>query len=204
MKSCLHPRAILIIVSMSLCLMPKVAHAMTYSVSVYGEAWGEDGNPTLYFYGDVSDNSEFGSCGHSNYYTIAHLVSPSGRRVDYGSSGLSVNTSLSLDSEEGDWDAYTTGTLSCSCMPGTPVGYGGAGPPITAFTANYAKTGDYSESCAYWRCGGGDCSSASGRRTLFENGICPAFVKFLVLRVGLGIGSLCFFSAPIAIPSCSS
>ncbi len=75
---------------------------------------------------------------------------------------------------------------------------------ITSFTANYQKTGDIGDSCAWWRCGGGVCSSLSGKRTGFPNGVCPAFAKWHVVRVDYGLFNVCWGSSPLTIPSCSA
>jgi len=54
-------------------------------------------------------------------------VSPSGRTATSSSNGLSAQTSLALNAEEGNYSLSTNGTYRCSCIGGGTAGYGGSG-----------------------------------------------------------------------------
>jgi len=195
-----HPMALsFLVIAAAMLLLSDSAAAMTYSVSVYSDGYGS--GASAYLYGDIVDNSDTGGCTHSNYYTVSHLVSPTGRRADVGYSGYSATASLPVDNEVGDWDAYVTGTLSCSCAPGTPVGYGGQGPIITTFVANYQRTAVYSDHAVYHRCNVGDCWSMN----VVRGGGYPAYLQLTVLKSSNGVTYECFAIGEMPeIPDCNA
>src|SRR5688572_26223661 len=52
------------------------------------------------------------------------LTSPTGRQSSSGSYGLSSNTSLAVNAEEGTWQVQTLGQYYCGCIH-MVVGFGG-------------------------------------------------------------------------------
>src|SRR5262249_28460565 len=87
--------------------------------------------------------------------------------------------------EVGAWNPYVTGNLSCSCLPGTPVGYGGSGAGLSAFIDNYQLTTVYAHYAVYHRCSSGACYS---QNVVHANGVYAPFIQLGVLSAG----SLCF------------
>lgn len=182
------------------CAQPVRAQ-ITVSSDIWIDADGfaDDGN--FWMYGRGMARSDAG------WVTVtADLRNPSGGSLDLvadlgtGTAVADVGYQLHVDTApQGEFSTLATGEDEEQY-----VGCQLAFVNITMFTANYEKTGESAESCSYWRCGGGDCSSASGNRTLFPKSVCPQFAKFAVLRADYYVFNVCFFTAPIGVPSCSS
>ncbi len=124
---CMHVVSLLIVIVFCGLVSPRPVAASGMSFSIYVDAdVDEDGMMDMWT--SVVDSSW--GCTHSSYYTIAHIVSPTNRTSDSGSSGLQSDANLSVVDDYEDYSAYTTGTYTCSCMFGSTIGFGGSAQVI--------------------------------------------------------------------------
>jgi hypothetical protein len=114
---------VLLCAVLSVCFPARQAYCQSgMSFSVYTDS--SQTSSTLYVYSTVADNSW--GCSHGGYSTTANIVSPSNRQAHSTSGGLQASTSLAISNEFGNYNVYTTGSYTCSCIHGT-AGYGGGG-----------------------------------------------------------------------------
>jgi hypothetical protein len=104
-------------------LSANVVYAQMGSYSVYDDASiDSDGSSTQTFLGwsSVEDSPPSG-CDHTDYYTTTTITSPT-RTSPFQSSGMSSNSTLDIQSEEGYWNVETDVVLTCSCAGGLEYG----------------------------------------------------------------------------------
>ena len=170
------------LVAMCLCASPALGQSYGMSFSIYRDAYASSDLSTLHMWTTVSDNSW--GCTHSNYNTVAHIVSPTGRNSYHQSTGLSSSTSITINDEMGDYTISTSGTYYCSCSYQT-LGFGGGeilgvSIHISYFTDGFAvPLGCHYPSLA---CIAGTATCSAGWTLGFYTG-CPKYVVagFLVL-----------------------
>jgi hypothetical protein len=121
-----------------LCSAPRAnAQAYGMSFSVYSDGTISTDGLTFNIFSSVADNSW--GCTHTNYLTTTYVTSPTNRTSSRQLSGLSSNTSISINNEDGTFQMGTSGSFACGCSH-LNLGYGGGGGfGIFGFTAIFAK-----------------------------------------------------------------
>jgi hypothetical protein len=184
-----------------LLLLLSPAHVLAqtcqYSFSDYNDVYASSDASTIYTYATVYDYS---GCNHSQYTTTAKIYSPSGRTASASGPGLSAETGIAVNNEEGSYTSAVNGTFWCP-VGQTYAGFG-FGLTITAriLVSTWTTPVSYGIDC-YWD----NSACVAGTPTCSTPVVafamsCPLFIRAAHLYLCENGNCACTLGAAISWP----